>query len=91
LDERWRNVEEEDVRVSTVIFVRSFLLFVLSVSSMMILFVDDDETGGCQVRTEGTDDTALGSRRLLIGQKVAEIRRGGCSSFDGDFCSEFFP
>ena len=91
MDERWRNVEEEDVRVSTVIFVRSFLLFVLSVSSMMILFVDDDETDGCQVRTEGTDDTALGSRRLLIGRKVAEIRRGGCSSFDGDFGSEFFP
>ena len=90
MDERWRNVEEEDVRVSTVIFVRSFLLFVLSVSSMMILFVDDDETGGCQVQTEGTGDTALGSRRLLIGRNVAEIRRGGGLDFYGDFGSDFF-
>ena len=72
MDERWRNVEEEDVPVLTVIFVRSFLLFVLSVSSMMILFVDDDETGRCQLRTEATDDTSLGSQRSLIGQKVAE-------------------
>ena len=43
---------------------------------MMILYwyriVDDDETGGWQVWTEGTDDTSLGSQRLLIGRKVAE-------------------
>ena len=64
--------------------------YVLSVLLMIIRYCCDDETSGCQVQMEGTDDTALGSRRSLIGQKVAKIRRGGGSTFDSDFCFKFF-